>query len=46
MSSFNKLVFDKDIQVNSIAYMRLDQYDSPFVLEDNTTNCWTLYDVI
>lgn len=46
MSSFNKLVFDKDIQVNSIAYMRLDQYDSPFVLEDNTTSCWTLYDVI
>jgi len=46
VSSFNKLVFDKDIQVNSIAYMRLDQYDSPFVLEDNTTNCWTLYDVI
>lgn len=46
MSSFNKLVFDKDIQVNSIAYMRLDQYDSPFVLEDNTTNCWTLYDMI
>ncbi len=43
---FDKMVFDKAIQVDSIVNMRFDQYTFPFVLEDNTQNCWTLYYVI
>ena len=43
MSAFNKMVFDKDILVESIVNMRIDQYTFPFVLEDNTQNCWHLY---